>query len=165
MRPVYESAKDRKAERFFMFLFPEYTKVPKSYGFDFLYQEPDRLNSDGSIYIDELKVRNYSKDQVPDGKLILSYNKVLEMQRFPAEGKRITFLLTDGMYAVNVDNYIRTGADNDFPILTFAGRTDRNDWQDKEPCVQYDVANLRLLRSKEEIVEAWKKFEEKEKTS
>jgi hypothetical protein len=159
MRPVYESAKDRKAERFFMFLFPEYVKVPKAYGFDFLYQ-----SDVGEIYINELKVRSYSKDQVPDGRLILSYNKVLEMQRFPAAGKRITFLLTDGMYTVSVDDCVRTDVNNDFPRLTFAGRTDRNDWQDREPCVQYDVSKLRRIKSKEEIVEAWKIFEEKEKT-
>jgi hypothetical protein len=159
MRPVYESAKDRKAERFFMFLFPEYVKVPKAYGFDFLYQ-----SDTGEIFINELKVRNYSKDQVPDGKLILSYNKVLEMINFPAAGRGITFLLTDGMYYASVDQYERTNS-HYFPRLTFAGRTDRNDWQDKEPCVQYDVNKLRLVKSKEDIVEAWKKFEEKEKSS
>lgn len=156
MRRDYESAKDRKAERFFMFLFPEYVKVPKAYGFDFLYQ------SDlGAIYISELKVRNYSKDKVPDGRLILSYNKVREMQNFPAAGKAIMFLLTDGLYSVSVDQYIR-GLDNYFPQLTFVGPMDRNDWQDKEPCVQYDVTQLRLVKSKEEIVAAWKLFEEKE---
>ncbi len=152
MRPQYESAKDRKLEKFFCFVMKqtqglEYKKVPKSYHFDFV--EEDLCE------IAELKVRGYSFEEMHPPALMLSANKYVEMSLFPANSRVLYLWNRDGIYRANISD-IDHNTEN-MPKYVFMGRKDRGDWQDMEPCVLYfedvfrlvvDNSTLKMLRNK-----------------
>ena len=142
MRKQYESAKDRKLERFFCYVMKktqdlDYRKVPKSYGFDFMDEELSEIA--------ELKVRGYSFDQFDPPALILSAKKYVEMDWFPAKSKVIYLWNRDGIFRTNLSCADKDPSDeHNVPKYMFMGRTDRGDWQDIEPCVLFfsDKFNL-----------------------
>ncbi len=148
-RPLYENDRSRESEQLFLFLFPRYVKLPKRYGFDFIYTK------DGLTAIAELKERFKSSTEFKDNKIGLSWAKVEEMKRWPCAEGRIFFLLTDGLFSIRMQDYEATPSGK--PILHIGGRKDRGDWQDIEPMVSYDVKHMTKHFTKEELDDARKR--------
>lgn len=150
-RPLYENESDRRNESFFLFLFPDFVKVPKHYGFDFM----DFKKHPTSIA--ELKTRHYASSDIPEGKLMLSYHKYMAMKAYADLGHVSTLyvLFNDGLYKIPSMKASKTEEHLD---LSFMGRRDRNDTQDVEPCVLYNVHEFEKVYDNAQLAEKWREW-------
>ena len=134
MRPLYESERDRTVER------EAIEKIASAWGLSFAKMKISNvvdfalLNGKKVVAVAEVKGRNYSSVDIERfGGLILSAGKMLAAQGW-VNLLRVPFVLvvklTDGLF------YMVFEPDTDWPELSveMAGRKDRNDWQDIEPC-------------------------------
>jgi hypothetical protein len=134
MRPLYESEGDRTVER------EAIEKIASAWGLSFAKMKISNvvdfalLNGKKVVAVAEVKGRNYSSVDIERfGGLILSAGKMLAAQGW-VNLLRVPFVLvvklTDGLF------YMVFEPDTDWPELSveMAGRKDRNDWQDIEPC-------------------------------
>jgi hypothetical protein len=135
IRPIYETAADRQNERLIKTFFEdrwgcEADKLKISCEVDY------SLTKDGKIVgVMEIKCRTYNYKTLDGwGGLILSANKWQAAKRWK-ETHGIAFFLAlgllDGIFL------LRIKANEEWPALRLitAGRRDRNDPQDIEPCV------------------------------
>lgn len=150
-RPIYETRADAAFEDFFCKeVVPEYRfkKLPRHYGFDFM-----GASTDGRTLIAELKHRrNYHIENLPDGKLILSLQKYYMFKSYAELGfdTKLYVAGKDGVFVVNALNcekHTPTFSTDSVPVISFAGRKDRNDPADIEPCVYYPIKNFSKLLS------------------
>lgn len=134
MRPFYESEADRTVE------LEAIEKIASAWGLGFAKMKTSNvidfalLNGKRVVAVAEVKGRNYSSADIERfGELILSAGKMLSAQGWVAL-LRVPFVLvvklTDGLF------YMVIEPESDWPELSveMAGRKDRNDWQDIEPC-------------------------------
>jgi hypothetical protein len=134
MRPLYESEGDRTVER------EAIEKIASAWGLSFAKMKISNvldfalLNGKKVVAVAEVKGRNYSSVDIDRfGGLILSAGKILAARGW-VNLLRVPFVLvvklTDGLF------YMVFEPDADWPQLSveMAGRKDRNDWQDIEPC-------------------------------
>jgi len=143
-RPTYENDDTRKYERFFLFLFPGYQKVYKTYGFDFC--------DVNSARIAEFKTRNYRMGDIPEGKVLLALHKVVNMLQYKRETgytAHLYFMFRDKLATIEVKSA---------QPIRIMGRTDRNDPGDVEPCVLFDTKDMQVLLSEEELGEEYSRF-------
>jgi hypothetical protein len=104
-----------------------FRKLPIRYGVDYIVMRDDQPRA-----FCELKVREYEMDQLEIlGGFMLSLGKWMEGQRLH-QATQLPFIvgiqLLDGIW------YHQT-TDFKFDGMKIAGRTDRGDWQDVEPCI------------------------------
>jgi hypothetical protein len=134
MRPIYETEADRKAEREAM------GRVASIWGLDFVKLKMscviDFALLDGKrvVAVAEVKCRDYSSVDIDRwGGLIIGTGKILSAKDWVA-ALRIPFVLviklTDGLFYMS----IQTSEDWPDMVIELAGRRDRGDWQDIEPC-------------------------------
>lgn len=164
-RPLYESAYDLAFEQMFcekLVPWLNFRKVPRSYGFDF-------VGRDNNLpIIAELKNRkNYNMVDIPDGRLILSLLKYNVFRSYHDIGYK-TFLYVaakDGLWRIDGTDCVMFP--NGAPELTFAGRRDRNDPADIEPCVLYETKNFKQLYTKDtlEKIDEYRKIQGIDKAS
>lgn len=134
MRPFYESETDRTVEREVI------EKIASAWGLGFAKMKTSSvidfalLNGKKVVAVAEVKSRNYSSADIERfGGLILSAGKMLSAQGWVAL-LRVPFVLvvklTDGLF------YMVVEPEGDWPewAVEMAGRKDRDDWQDIEPC-------------------------------
>ena len=134
MRPLYETEADRTVER------EAIEKLASAWGLDFAKMKISSvidfalLDGKKVVAVAEVKGRNYSSADIERfGGLILSAGKMLAAQGWVAL-LRVPFVLVvrlaDGLF------YMVIEPGGDWPELSveMAGRKDRNDWQDIEPC-------------------------------
>jgi hypothetical protein len=134
MRPTYETAAHRAGEDAVA------AALTAAWGVDLSRLKPF-YGVDRAIFVDgkmrgvmEIKCRNYSSTQLAQwGGLILSAHKVLAASQWH-NAQRMTFVLaiglTDGVFAMAIT------PEDPWPVfeVQLAGRNDRGDSQDVEPC-------------------------------
>ena len=144
-RPIYETQADLSNEAAVLQLLSKkwkatFHKLPIRYHLDYA-----ATNSDGSVvaYI-EIKVRKYTMQQIDNwGGYMLSVAKLQAAQSL-CQISNAAFILVvkcaDGLYWMKFKNYA------EFPV-GIAGRTDRKDSQDIEPCVMIPAKKFTSLVS------------------
>lgn len=94
----------------------------------------------------EIKCRNYSYDELKRlGGYMLSCHKMSALRRWHTDfpiGVAIAIKLTDGIYVMTIPS--GHGFER-FPKIKMAGRTDRRDAQDIEPCVLIPMEKFRNI--------------------
>lgn len=138
-RPTYETAADLSRERHVIARAAEAwgaapRKLPKSYGLDFAFVR-------GRVVVAwaEVKVRTYSASAFPT--YMLSLHKWTRGREW-SRATRVPFILVVRF----TDAILYTVTDDSPPAVQFAGRADRGDWQDAEPCVMLPMTNFRRLQ-------------------
>lgn len=131
-RPLYESPDDLRneqdvAQALGRIWYCHFVKLPLRYHVDFAILRDKELSA-----WSELKVRNYSMSQIHRmGGYMLSLGKWSEARRL-YDNSKLPFVLvvktTDGLWYHTTEDFEHDG-------VAIMGRTDRNDWQDVEPCV------------------------------
>lgn len=141
MRPTYESLDDLRNEQEIITFFANHfnsnmnaVKIPKQYKIDYC------LMIDGEITaFAEVKNRTCAKETYPT--YMLSLAKYLEALRIKKDLSLETILVVKWTDAIG---YIELGRKT-WPI-GFGGRTDRGDWQDKEPMVFIPISAFGLVQ-------------------
>lgn len=141
-RPRYETQKDRDNEA------AAVKKVSEAWGVKFIKLKPT-LHLDYALYRDkrvvsfaEVKVRTYTWEQIDRaGGYMLALDKWVKAHEL-CVGMPFTLIVqADGELRVyKVDKF------EQFPIMV-AGRRDRGDWRDVEPCVFIPVDKFSSLES------------------
>lgn len=131
MRPIYETAEDLKNEKevasYLSSLWGcDFVKLKISYGLDFAVFKDNQM-----VATAEIKCRNYTSAQIENlGGLMLSATKAHRANEWNSIFG-INFILIaklkDGIFTANIGDW---GSYR----IEITGRTDRNDWQDIEPC-------------------------------
>lgn len=138
-RPMYECSEDWKKERAAISVLEEHfkaigSKLPISYGVDYaLVGKGDRI-----LAFFEVKSRCNHSDRYES--LFISALKRMKALELSAATGRPCYILagyTDGIYLINFD-------EKPFKT-TLAGRTDRGDSADMEPCVHYSKEQMKLI--------------------
>lgn len=139
MRPMYETPEDLKNEKdvanYLSGLYGcDFVKLKISYGLDFAIVKNSLM-----VATAEIKCRNYTSAQIDNwGGLMLSATKAHRAHEWFLV-HRIPFLLIaklkDGIFVANIGDW---GAYR----IEMTGRTDRNDWQDIEPCCIIPMNNF-----------------------
>jgi len=132
MRQLYETQEDLSSEAevadYLSKIWKcEMSKLPIRYHLDFVAQR-----GKNAVAFCEVKVRNYSMEQIGKmGGYMLSLGKWSSAKQM-CEASGLPFILvikaTDGIWFSLIDSF-----KPDSVIVN--GRTDRDDWQDIEPCV------------------------------
>jgi hypothetical protein len=132
MRPLYETSADLEREGGIASYLEgkwncSFIKLPIRYHLDFVLTRNDAV----AAYA-EVKTRNYSMDAIDSmGGYLMSIGK-WEAAKSLSEASKVPFILIvktlDGLYRSRFDDFNPDG-------VLVRGRTDRNDWQDIEPCV------------------------------
>lgn len=134
MRPLYETESDRVVEREVISKLAEawglgYAKMKMSSVIDFALLDGKKV-----VAVAEVKARNYSSADIERfGGLILSTGKVLAAKDW-VSALWVPFILaiklTDGIFYLVIED------EWDWPdmVIELAGRRDRGDLQDIEPC-------------------------------
>lgn len=132
MRQLYETQEDLSSEaevaNYLSKIWKcEMSKLPIRYHLDFVAQR-----GKNAVAFCEVKVRNYSMEQIGKmGGYMLSLGKWSSAKQM-CEASGLPFILvikaTDGIWFSLIDSF-----KPDSVIVN--GRTDRDDWQDIEPCV------------------------------
>lgn len=144
MRPMYETERDLEHE--FVAIEDlcrkwncEMTKLPIRYHLDFVVRRGDK-----AVAFCEVKTRNYTMEKIGQmGGYLMSIGKwSAAKQLHDATG--LPFILVvrtiDGIWYSSFKEF--TPDD-----VLVRGRTDRNDWQDIEPCVLLDVSKFTKLEA------------------
>ena len=138
-RPFYESDKDRHQENVTINNFADYC------GVNFSKMKPSciidyaLLKNKKVIGVVEVKNRNYSSKSIDNmGGLIISTSKIFSAKKWTEDVGVPFFLLvqlTDGVF------YFKKNKGDQWPDLEIqiAGRKDRGDWQDMEPCCLFPM--------------------------
>ncbi len=132
MRPLYETDADLKREGSVVEILEKawnctMTKLPIRYHLDYVARRGDK-----AVAFCEVKTRNYTMQKIDQlGGYLMSIGKWSSAESlYRASG--LPFILavhaTDGVYYASFTEF--TPDD-----VLVRGRTDRNDWQDIEPCV------------------------------
>lgn len=131
-RPLYETEDDlsneqRVAERLSEAWKCKFVKMPIRYHLDFVLTRGDR-----AVAFCEIKTRNYTMERINEmGGYLMSIGKWASAKAL-SEASGLPFILvantTDGIWYMKAITFV---ADD----ILVRGRTDRNDWQDIEPCV------------------------------
>lgn len=142
MRPLYESSGDLKNEQdvareLGLRWDCQFIKMPLRYHVDFAILHKRELAA-----WSELKVRNYSMPEIHKmGGYMLSLGKWMEAERLSKISK-LPFVLvvktTDGLWHYTTRDFEHDG-------ISIKGRTDRNDWQDVEPCVMFQTSRFKQV--------------------
>ena len=146
MRPIYETAKDRKIEQAIINELSDawkifYQKLPIKHRLDFALLD-DRRNVNAWA-----EVKRRDNDSTTYGTYMLSLDKYMSgMKLFKLTGLPFYLVVkfSDGLYYCEVSllSYAQL-------TISFGGRTDRADSQDVEPCVFFDTNLFKKVVSKE----------------
>jgi hypothetical protein len=147
MRPMYETKADLTIEESVKGLLEkewccDLVKLPIRYHLDFACSRNGRV-----IGFCEVKSRSYTMEAIDRmGGYLLSIGK-WEAAKSLCDASGLAFLLvvraTDGLY------YARFKDDFLPDDVLIRGRTDRDDWQDIEPCVLLDASKFKLIAKHE----------------
>ena len=146
MRPIYETAKDRKIEQAIINELSDawkifYQKLPIKHRLDFALLD-DRRNVTSWA-----EVKRRDNDSTTYDTYMLSLDKYMSgMKLFKLTGLPFFLIVkfTDGLYYCEMSllSYAQM-------TISFGGRTDRADSQDVEPCVFFDTNLFKKVVSKE----------------
>ena len=146
MRPIYETAKDRKIEQAIINELSDawkifYQKLPIKHRLDFALLD-DRRNVTSWA-----EVKRRDNDSKTYNTYMLSLDKYMSgMKLFKLTGLPFFLIVkfTDGLYYCEMSllSYAQM-------TISFGGRTDRADSQDVEPCVFFDTNLFKKVVSKE----------------
>ena len=146
IRPVYETAKDRKIEQAIINELSDawkvfYQKLPIKHRLDFALLD-DRRNVTSWA-----EVKRRDNDSKTYNTYMLSLDKYMSgMKLFKITGLPFFLIVkfTDGLYYCEMSllSYAQM-------TISFGGRTDRADSQDVEPCVFFDTNLFKKVVSKE----------------
>ncbi len=142
MRPLYETDADLKREGSVVEILEKawnctMTKLPIRYHLDYVARRGDK-----AVAFCEVKTRNYTMQKIDQlGGYLMSIGKWSSAESlYRASG--LPFILavhaTDGVYYASFTEF--TPDD-----VLVRGRTDRNDWQDIEPCVVLNTNKFKKL--------------------
>lgn len=142
-RPIYETQADLSNEAAVLQLLSKkwkatFHKLPIRYHLDYA-----ATNQNGTVvaYV-EIKVRKYTMQQINNwGGYMLSVAKLQAAQELCRISKAVFILVVkcaDAIYWVKITDYAQ------FPVV-IAGRKDRKDSQDIEPCVMIPMQNFTSL--------------------
>jgi len=142
MRPIYESKKDLDGEVQVAEVLGQkwgckFIKLPIRYHLDFVITKGDM-----AVAYAELKVRKYSMPDIGRmGGYMISLGKWAAAKQM-SEASLLPFILvvkaSDGIYQYTTKTFEHDG-------VMVRGRTDRNDWQDVEPCVMLNVDRFKKV--------------------
>ena len=142
MRPLYETTADLEGEvSVAKTLAPlwncEFVKLPLRYHLDFVVTRNGR-----AIAYAELKTRNYSMADIDKmGGYLMSIGKWSAAKQL-CDASLLPFVLIvktlDGLYRSSFTEFIPDD-------VLVRGRTDRNDWQDIEPCVLLNTKRFKRI--------------------
>ena len=144
MRPMYETKKDLDNELDAVAVAErkwgcEMLKLPIRYHLDFVAKRGDK-----AVAFCEVKTRNYTMEKIGQmGGYLMSIGKwSAAKQLHDATGLPFILIVRtiDGIWYSSFKEF--TPDD-----VLVRGRTDRNDWQDIEPCVLIDVAKFTKLEA------------------
>ncbi len=132
MRPLYETAADLDNEASIAKVLAlkwdcNFVKLPIRYHLDFVVTRGDK-----AIAYAEFKARNYSMADIDKmGGYLMSIGKWSAAKQL-CDASQLPFILVvktlDGVYRASFTEFVPDD-------VLVRGRTDRNDWQDIEPCV------------------------------
>lgn len=141
-RPQYETDADLQRESAVIERFKskwnvEVEKLPVRYYLDYIMHRGDK-----TLAFCEIKTRNVKIQQIKDwGGFILSLSKWISAKNI-VEATGLPFILIyrtfDGDYYNKITEFTHDG-------IYYRGRTDRNDWQDMEPCVMLNADRFKEL--------------------
>jgi hypothetical protein len=132
MRPLYETKDDLNRETSVVNIIEKawnctMTKLPIRYHLDYVARRGDK-----AVAFCEIKTRNYTMAQIDSfGGYLMSIGKWSSAESLhKASGLPFSLVVhaTDGIYYSTFKEFIPDD-------VLVRGRTDRNDWQDIEPCV------------------------------
>ena len=142
MRPLYETAADLMGEvsvaKTLASLWDcEFVKLPLRYHLDFVVTRNGR-----AVAYAELKTRNYSMADIDKmGGYLMSIGKWSAAKQL-CDASLLPFVLIvktlDGLYRSSFTEFIPDD-------VLVRGRTDRNDWQDIEPCVLLNTKRFKRI--------------------
>ena len=142
MRPLYESSDDLSneqdiAEKLGKAWGCEFRKMPIRYNLDFVLTKGDK-----AVAFCEVKTRNYSMEKIDEmGGYLMSIGKWAAAKSL-SEASGLPFILvartTDGVWYTSIKKFVPDD-------VLVRGRTDRNDWQDIEPCVLLHCKRFKRL--------------------
>ena len=142
MRPLYETAADLEGEvsvaKTLASLWNcEFVKLPLRYHLDFVVTRNGR-----AVAYAELKTRNYSMADIDKmGGYLMSIGKWSAAKQL-CDASLLPFVLIvktlDGLYRSSFTEFIPDD-------VLVRGRTDRNDWQDIEPCVLLNTKRFKRI--------------------
>jgi hypothetical protein len=151
-RPFYETEEDRSKE------FAVAKSLATLWGYTAIKLKPAcEIDYVLTLFDDikgvmEIKCRNYSYEQLDKlGGYMLSCHKMSALRRWHADfpiGVAIAIQLTDGIFVFTVSH---ASAFERFPKIKMAGRRDRGDAQDIEPCVLIPMQKFRKILDAETI--------------
>lgn len=148
MRKRYESDKDRERERFVQAVLYHKYKLeltPSWSPYDFI----------GSTFagnldtVFELKARSYKMDEVPQGKLFLTFDKYQKIVQTLVPFKNLLIMNPEGLWMGEFNDI--EGSVN-CPTLTIGGRYDRNDTGDVGLHVLFPTNKLTNIYTREELL-------------
>lgn len=144
MRPLYETQEDLNREDRFARVLEnlwkcKFVKLPIKYHIDYVL-----TRNDLAVAFCEIKTRNYTWDEIDKmGGYLISIDKWSSAECLHRIS-RLPFLLvvkaSDGLYYSSVIDFKPDS-------VLVRGRTDRNDWQDIEPCVLLKTNRFTRLAS------------------
>ena len=144
MRPMYETKEDLSRETSVVKLVEKawnctMTKLPIRYHLDYVAKRGDR-----AVAFCEIKTRNYSMAQIDSfGGYLMSIGKWSSAESLNrASGLPFSLVVhaTDGIYFSTFKEFIPDD-------VLVRGRTDRDDWQDIEPCVLLNTKRFMKLEN------------------
>jgi hypothetical protein len=142
MRPLYETKEDMDRENSVVKLVEKawncsMAKLPIRYHLDYVAKRGDR-----AVAFCEIKTRNYSMAQIDSlGGYLMSIGKWSSAESLNrASGLPFSLVVhaKDGIYFSTFKEFIPDD-------VLVRGRTDRNDWQDIEPCVLLNTKRFTKL--------------------
>jgi hypothetical protein len=144
MRPLYESDADLAREGGVVELIERawnctMTKLPIRYHLDYVFKRSDK-----AIGFCEIKTRNYTMDRIGEmGGYLMSIGKWSSAKQL-SDASGLPFVLIaktlDGVYYATFKEEFKPDD------VLVRGRTDRDDWQDIEPCVLINVNRFKKLK-------------------
>ena len=144
MRPMYETKEDLSRETSVVKLVEKawnctMTKLPIRYHLDYVAKRGDR-----AVAFCGIKTRNYSMAQIDSfGGYLMSIGKWSSAESLNrASGLPFSLVVhaTDGIYFSTFKEFIPDD-------VLVRGRTDRDDWQDIEPCVLLNTKRFMKLEN------------------
>ena len=142
MRPLYETSADLNGEADVAKMLEDkwsckFVKLPIRYHLDFVISR-----NDVALAYAELKIRKYSMERIGSmGGYMMSVGKWAAAKQL-CEASLIPFILIvktpEGLYQMKETKFSPDS-------VSVRGRTDRNDWQDIEPCVMLNVDKFKKI--------------------
>lgn len=142
MRPTYETKADLDGEAQIIEMLSsrwsaEFSKLPLQYKLDYAIQR------DGCVVaFCELKARKYSMERIDAmGGYMISLAKWMaanDLNSITSAPFILIVKTTEGVWHYKVEDFQQ-------PNIVIAGRNDRNDWQDVEPCVLIDCDKFKFI--------------------